>query len=474
MKKAPNESLAAFLQRQDAPVLVSLLLELAAGHADVQERLLRMQLADRPDKLAAALKKTLTAWKRSKKFMDYREAREFGREAETWLSNVAQELTPRDPAAAVTLFESFIEADASWFDRADDSDGCIGDAVRSACLHWLQAAAQCETPAAAWLAPLMRLSDADEYGAREELLRRADLLLDEAALRELAALYAARMAEAVAGAREAERKPYGVYKLSAALSLLSDLLRDPDIRVRAVLSYSPDPNPLQRAEFAEAYIEAEQPERALPWLEGDWGHLDERRQGLLAQALGALGRFEESAPIRQRIFEGNLSVFAFQAWLEHLPDTAHEQARARAHSVAREHADSLAATTLLLHLDDEVGAERRLIADCALIDGNDYLRLVPLAETLRERELLLGETAVLRALLCSILERARAKAYGHAAQYWARLHELAEAVDSLEPLSSHADFAAAIRARHCRKTAFWTQAGAGRDPAGGSPNRSVP
>ena len=35
---------------------------------------------------------------------------------------------------------------AVLLERADDSDGVIGDVVRAACRHWLQAAARCETP----------------------------------------------------------------------------------------------------------------------------------------------------------------------------------------------------------------------------------------------------------------------------------------------------------------------------------------
>lgn len=157
MPKEPAESLQSFLQRQDAATLAALLLELASDHDVVQARLARMQLADRPDKLAAAFKKTLAAWRRSAKFYGYRESREFGLTLETWLDQVARELLPRDPPAAVALFESFIEADASWFERADDSDGCIGDAVRAACRHWLTAASQCETPADVWPERLMKL-----------------------------------------------------------------------------------------------------------------------------------------------------------------------------------------------------------------------------------------------------------------------------------------------------------------------------
>ncbi len=256
MPKEPPESLETFLQRQEASTLAAVLLELAADHEAVQQRLARMQLADRPDKLAAGFKKTLAAWRRSTRFYGYREAREYGRLLEAWLDQIERELVPKDPAAAVALFESFIEADATWFERADDSDGSIGDAVRAGCRHWLEAAARCETPASVWPERLMKLVEADQLGAREELLRRADLLLGASALRELVTLCETRMADTLASASKAEGLPHEVFKISAALSLLAEALHDPDVKVRAVLSYRPQPNALQQQDFVQAYLDA--------------------------------------------------------------------------------------------------------------------------------------------------------------------------------------------------------------------------
>ena len=176
-----------------------------------------------------ASRKPWPPWRRSSKFYGYREAREFGRDLQAWLDQVERELAPKDPPAALALFESFFEADASWFERVDDSDGCIGDAVRAACRQWLKAAALCETPADAWPERLVKLALADQYGAREELLRRADLLLPERALRDLVALFESRMADTLSSVSDAERLPYEVFKISASLSLLSEALHDPDV-----------------------------------------------------------------------------------------------------------------------------------------------------------------------------------------------------------------------------------------------------
>lgn len=465
MAKPAAEDLETFLRRQDAEALVALLLEMANDHEAVQARLARLQLADRPDKLAAGFRKTLAGWRRSTRFHGYREAREFGRMLEGWLDQVAHELLPRDPPAALALFETFIEADAAWFERADDSDGAIGDAVRAACAHWLQAAARCETPPDVWPERLAKLYEGDEYGAREELLRRADLLLAEPALRGLAARFEAQLAQLLEESPRGKMPPIDTYRLSAALSLLAEALRDPDIEVRATLRYSPDPNPVQRQRFAQAYLDADRPADALAWLQEPWGgHLEGSREGLLAEALERLGRFDESIPIRKRIFESTLSGYEFQHWLEHLPDAARADAEAHARQVALRHEDLTAAAKMLLQLDDAQSAEARLVAEAGHIDGRDYARLVPLAKTLREHDCPRGETVVYRALLQGILDRAYTRAYGHAARYLARLGEIAAGGAGLHPLRSHEEFAAEIRQRHGRKSAFWAHVnGARRD-----------
>ena len=56
----PADNLEVFLKREDPPTLVGVLIELVSDHEVVQARLARLQLADRPDKLAAGFRDTLT------------------------------------------------------------------------------------------------------------------------------------------------------------------------------------------------------------------------------------------------------------------------------------------------------------------------------------------------------------------------------------------------------------------------------
>jgi hypothetical protein len=459
MSNKPAEDLPAFLARQAHGDLVAVLLELAQDHEAVLARLARMQLAEQPDKLATGFKKTLSTWKRSNKFYGYQEAGEFGRTLEGWLDQVERELCPKDPPAALALFEAFIESDAAWFERADDSNGMIGDAVRSACQHWLRAAARCETPADGWPQRVLDLYSADQYGARGALLRHAGLLLSEDAQRGLVARLDAQLAQLVtswvAAGRGQDGPPLEVFKLSGALSRLSESLGDPDVQVRASLHYGPDPEPVQRQSFARAYIEADRPADALVWLHDSWGHMEDSRQGLLAEALEKLERFDESVPIRRAMFESTLSDYYLELWLKHLAEPARTDAIARARELALAHKDPARAAIVLLQLGDARSAEGKLLANPGGIDGGAYGSLVPLARALRDHDCPRGETVLYRALLNGILDRAYARAYGHAARYWARLREIANSGVDLLPLSPPDAFESEMRARHARKTSFW-------------------
>ncbi len=209
------------------------------------------------------------------------------------------------------------------------------------------------------------------------------------------------------------------------------------------------------------------------WLQGAWGHMEDSRQSLLAEALGRLGRFEESAPLRQQLFERTLTAFSLQRWIEHVPEAARPAALSSARQLALDHDEPTTAAALLLELGDAATAEARLIAEPSRIAGDDYPALVPLAKGLREHECWRGETVIYRALLKGILDRAYARAYGHAARYWARLGEIADSGTDLMPLQSHERFEAEIRSRHGRKAAFWAHVNGKRSARAGEGDLGV-
>ena len=458
MTSAQPESIDQFLQQQDAATLRTVLLELASRHEHVMDRLLRLQMAQQPNALSAEFKKTLKAWQRSSKYHGYDEAPAYGRKLETWLSEVAAEVQPNHPAAAVALFEQFIELDRHWFEHADDSGGNIGMAMQSACRHWLRAAAQSGLDPNHVATHLVELWQGDQYGGREELLRQANILLGESGLRALVTKFEHLMVQAAPHLKIGSPRSTEVFKISGALSLLSEALRDPEVKIRAVLAYSPDPNPLQQQSFAQAYLDAGNPQGALQWLQGHWPNMEDTRQTMLASALESLGRLEESIPLHQHLFEANPDVFELQNWLKHVADSDQPSARTLARQVARNAKQVAAGAAVLLALDDVDAAQALVIERAQGLDGQDYDRMLSIARSFSLKGRAVPESLIYRALLVAILERGYTKAYGHGARYLMRLRELAlktAVVQGLVP--SHAEFEAAIRQQHGRKASFWNK-----------------
>lgn len=463
-----KEDLDTYVRRQGAQDLAAVLLELAEANPQVRQRLARMQLSDKPDRLAATFQKTLNGWRRQSRFLDYRASQEWGTELDAWLNQLERELLPRDPMAVVTLTESFIESDAIFFERADDSSGCIGDAMRAACRLWLQAASHCEVPTDTWPARLFKLFAADQYGAREPLLAYANLLLPEPQLREMVVGIEKDLDSPPTPSDPDARPAHGVRSSLTALTLLSRALRDPDVHVRATLRRSPRPNSMQKQDFVLQYLEVGRPADALPWLEdvSDWH--EHTRLRLLAEVLKRMGQAERSAPMQQKVFEETLAVEDFRTWLGHLEPRAHAGAVERARALALDHDDPVTAARLLVEIDYDEDAEQVLVAEPARIRGEDYMWLVPLAAALQSHERWRGATAVYRALLNAILAKAYAPAYGHGARYWHHLHAIAAQSPDLLPLQGHDEYIAAIRQKNARKVAFWAQVNKGSAAAEGT------
>jgi len=176
-----SEARSEALRAQSKEALVGLLEELAARYPEVEARLDRLVVAGDSAQLAAGFRDRLQGWINSTHFLGRSGASGFGRELEHWLDEVERELLPIAPALAHRLADSFLRADRHFFEQADDSDGAIGDAVRAGCRLWLRCARAWTDPSAdSWSERVYALVNADEYGARAELLAAADTLFDEA------------------------------------------------------------------------------------------------------------------------------------------------------------------------------------------------------------------------------------------------------------------------------------------------------
>lgn len=453
--KSESDELIAFLGSLEKPALLAMLEELVEIDELARKRVERARVASNPRELAKVFSSQLNGWRRSERFIRYGEAAAFASEIDLWLTQLENELAPLDAARALALCERLIESDGKLIERTDDSNGSMGATLRGACEVWLRIAALCKSSRTDWVEHLQALATADDYGVREPLLSEAHLLLNEVELRVLAGRFEGDLCLALKDRSPSDQLPYSVLHAATRIHSVAEALRDPELYARATLSYSPQPNELQKADIAERCLEFGKPKEALKWLEGHWERTELTRLYLLSKAYEVLGPRSEYVDLLRRLFLESSTVAHFRKWRENLPDDQ----RAEADALARERAvattDPIDGAQLLLAIGDNQAAESLVVSSRSKINGAHYGTLVPLAELLEEKGLALAATICYRALLEDILARAYARAYSHAARYFHKLQKLASRISDYRGIDTAQDYEASIHAKHARKTSFW-------------------
>ena len=137
-----SDELRAKLEEVDRDQLMSLITQLADEDDGIRDRAEALALRGEPTAHADTLKQRLERWKRARHFISYSESTAFARQLDIWLDELEEELLAVNPEATWELADAFLRSDRQVFDRADDSNGAIGDAYRRSCGLWLRAAAK--------------------------------------------------------------------------------------------------------------------------------------------------------------------------------------------------------------------------------------------------------------------------------------------------------------------------------------------
>jgi hypothetical protein len=444
---ATKEELAALVER------------LAGGSAQLAARI--DYLTNR-DTAAKALQQQITAIRRGKRFIAYGESREVAEAIATIVEDVRIDVLPKDPEKAMVLAEKLICLDQVIFDRADDSDGLIGDELRVACVLWLDAAAAVRatyTEAAKdWPAAVYALYQSNDYGVREPLLEQGHRLMQEAELRALAARFESDTREALEASKAGRTERHRTFGPSSAMGLVARALRDPRLYEQSILVHSPKPNALQAHNIAEQYLACGEAAGALRWLRGACEESSQfERFDLLDQAYELLGDREQQIKIRTQIYQRSPGIHSYRALEQILPPHERSAFRARACQEAATNPNVASAAELLFALEEPALAEQVIIERSAALDGRNYGVLTALVKTAQAQGRLLAAALIWRALIDAILARGYAKAYGHAARYLIELRALSAKLEDYRGHPRHESYEAALRHAHRRKASFWEQ-----------------
>ena len=160
--------------------------------------------------------------------------------------------------------------------------------------------------------------------------------------------------------------------------------------------------------------------------------------------------------MRWAAFEERLSADQLRAYLKRLPDFDDVEAEERAMRHALGFRSFSAALDFFTGWPDQARAAQLVLARASEIDGNLYYLLDPAARLIEGKHPL-AATLLRRAMIEDTLDGAKSTRYKHAARHLLECQSLAAGIQDFGTFETHEAFVSRLRARHGRKTGFWSQ-----------------
>lgn len=395
------------------------------------------------------LRAKISGIRRGRRFIDYHESGRYVRELESLLEEIDR--TAHDPRQGVELVADFIQTDSAVLGRADDSNGSIGDVYRIfACDSFVRHASQCEDKE--WLYDtVLKLYINDENGVRDSLIASAGSFLPESHLR--------RMVDEFWSSGDREPNEYKRYHWYGAIEDIARQLKDPPLFEKACCARRPQLSTAAHRDIAEVYFECGYPLAALQWLDkvlpDETFQLDERER-LLLKVLTELGEKVRAEDIAWRIFRRSRSEAGLSLLLEVIGESKRE--RVIENEIA-EISQSLeldyVAAKFMMEMERLDDAERYITERSDQLNGDYYYQLLPWAKAFEKQGRFLAASVIYRALLESILRRAKSKYYTYGVRYLRKLDDLASKINDWGTYTNHEDYKLNLRMEHKRKFSFW-------------------
>lgn len=459
------------LEKLGADRLAALVMDLVQGSAALQRRA-RMELsaAQGPKEIAADLRKRFASLRRSTSYVDWRKQKAFVKDLTGLVSMVETGVAPLDADEAFDLLWSFLQLAPSIHARTDDSNGAVGDVLRSA-VEMLATISPRLTIKPTLLAERILDVVADAgYG-------EFDVIIPALGAEGLAHLKQITEAWASAAPTPQEISQFRQFGLSTSpldrahrqrqstasiiLADIADLQGDVDAYMARYsteqLTYgtiAPD--------VARRLIDAGRLDEALILIQraraAEEGksfrasryELDE----VYEDCLQKMGKLDDLKVHLLATFQETLYAGSLRKYLKMLPDFEDMEAEEQALSHAETHPHLGAAIHFLLAWPDLRRLAKLVIARVEDLDGNSYETLTAAADALEPNHPL-AATLLRRAMITDTLDGSKTKRYRHAARHLQECQSCAAVLGEFGRFLDHGYFLAALKQKHGRKSEFW-------------------
>jgi Family of unknown function (DUF6880) len=149
-----------------------------------------------------------------------------------------------------------------------------------------------------------------------------------------------------------------------------------------------------------------------------------------------------------------------RAYLQALPDRENREAEQRAVQSVLKFRHLATGLRFLIGWPDCAAAARLVLERRDELDGNLYFLLNPAAQAL-ESQYPQVASLLYRAMIEDTLNGAKSSRYAHAARHLVECQSLSHKLKKQNDIESHDAFLARMKARHARKTGFWSRVAKG-------------
>ena len=436
----------------DPETLADALIELADRDTTADEVV--KKLIATPKEKHKQLKSKFAALKRSKRFIGWGESADFAYKLELLLSEIKESV--EDPEEGVKLVAQFFEHDAYTLGRCDDSSGMVGQVFMiDACDLFIEYAQRCTDKR--WLADLiLQLNEDNNYGVRDSLFHRAGEFLTEPVIRELIG----ELQQRTDGASTSQEHDFKTRHWLLLIESLARQIKDPQLFEQTRRARGGKLNPAAYMDIGKVYLESGDAQTALSWVEKiPDDHMSQYdRDKLLKEIYGKLGEREKQESVAWQMFRRSPDKYSLEELLEVIGESKREEViDGEIPRILDRNGYTLTDAQFLVEMNRIGDAAEYIVQRAGHLDGNQYYHLFDMAKTLESAGHYLATSAVYRALLDAILQKARSKAYNHAARYLRKLDELATSIKDWCGLPDHAAYMDQLKQVHGRKSAFWSK-----------------
>jgi len=303
------------LETLNQPQLQDFVLDLYLQYPELKVKIETLVLLNNPEDLAKSINKRIQSIKRGRKFIDYRNSWQFSRDLQSIVDDTESGLLDVSPKQAFLSAEKFLATAESVLNRVDDSSGTIGEVYRDAVLLWLTAASIWRDSKINWMERVYQLYQQNDYGVLDPLLPNSHLLLDQDQLHQLAWRYESELRQAKKTHIESGKLNFAELHAGVALSAMAKAMKDPALYEKSVLISSPEPNGIQKKDIASVYLEFNQPDKALRWLNDEWeARFEFDRLQMLDETYEKLNDKDQQKQIRYQLYQSQPSYELFKRY----------------------------------------------------------------------------------------------------------------------------------------------------------------